>query len=218
LTKDAVPAASGGAIVTALAAAIHAHAAELSAIDGAIGDGDHGVNLDKGFATAVSRLGDGPVSVAGGLKTIGDTLLGDIGGSTGPLYGLFFQSMAHACERAVSIDAAIFESMLDSGTAAVLELGGAHVGDKTLVDVLVPARDAFAVSRSNGGTFRQSLTAMVEAADRGRDATEGMVARIGRASRLGPRSQGVVDPGATSCALILAVLAGCLVQALEPSG
>jgi dihydroxyacetone kinase phosphoprotein-dependent L subunit len=217
LNEGQVPIETGGAIAAALAAAIHLHAAELSAIDGAIGDGDHGVNLDKGFATALRRVEDRPTSVAGALRTIGETLLDDIGGSTGPLYGLFFISMADACEGSVGIDAATFEAMLEGGTAAVLEVGGAKVGDKTLVDVLVPARDAFAAARSSGNSFTMALEAMAAAAERGRDSTRDLVARIGRASRLGSRSQGVLDPGATSCALLLNVLAACLVQAMTSS-
>jgi phosphoenolpyruvate---glycerone phosphotransferase subunit DhaL len=217
MSDEWVPREVGRDIVAALAAAIHAHAAELSAIDGAIGDGDHGVNLDKGFATALSRVGQGPLSVSGALRVIGDTLLGDVGGSTGALYGTFFLSMADAGQAAEQIDAATFETMLDNGVSAVLDLGGAHVGDKTLVDVLVPARDAFSASLRSGGTFGHALEQMVQAAERGKESTRDLVARIGRASRLGVRSQGVLDPGATSCALILTVLAANLAPDPEQS-
>ncbi len=215
LSEGRVPIEGGRAVVAALAAAIHEHAAELSAIDGAIGDGDHGVNLDKGFAKALDRIGEEPVPVARGLRTIGETLLDDIGGSTGPLYGMFFMDMADACAAATAIDAGTFAAMLDRGTAAVLDIGGASVGDKTLVDVLVPARDAFSASVKRGDPFRQALGQMVEAAEQGKESTRDMVARIGRASRLGPRSRGVLDPGATSCALILTVLAMSFMQVME---
>ncbi|MGD0019085.1 MAG: dihydroxyacetone kinase subunit DhaL [Candidatus Limnocylindrales bacterium] len=186
------------------------HAAELSAIDGAIGDGDHGVNMSKGFGLAAERLGSRQVSVSEALGTIGHTLLADVGGAMGPLYGTFFLEMAAASADAERIDATTLERMLDAGVEAVLDLGGARVGDKTLIDVMVPARDAFHDALAAGGSFEFALDAMSQAADKGKESTRDLVARVGRASRLGERSRGVLDAGATSCALILAALAGAL--------
>ena len=204
---DSVDAGAGAPIAAALVAVVRDHAAELSAIDGAIGDGDHGVNMSKGFGIAAERLGPGSVSVSQALQTIGDTLLADIGGAMGPLYGTFFCEMASASAGEERIDAATLERMLDAGVDAVLDLGGASVGDKTLVDVLVPARAAFHDALAAGASFELALDAMATAADRGKESTRELVARVGRASRLGERSRGVLDAGATSCALILTALA-----------
>ena len=188
-------------------AVIRGNAAQLSEIDGAIGDGDHGVNMRKGFSIAADRLGSRQVSVSEALATIGDTLLAEIGGAMGPLYGTFFLEMADAAAGVDRIDAAVVERMLGAGVDAVLDLGGASVGDKTLVDVLVPARAAFVEARAAGADLAGALTAMTEAADQGRDSTRDLVARLGRASRLGERSRGVLDAGAVSCALLLGALA-----------
>ena len=205
---DSVDANAGAPIAAALVAAVRSHAAELSAIDGAIGDGDHGVNMSKGFSIAAERLGTRQVSLYQAFQTIGSTLLADVGGAMGPLYGTFFCEMADAGAGAGRIDAATFERMLGAGVDAVLDLGGASVGDKTLVDVLVPARAAFHDSLAASASFELALDAMAKAADRGKESTRDLVARVGRASRLGERSRGVLDAGATSCALILVTLAG----------
>jgi dihydroxyacetone kinase-like protein len=206
-TATSVPADEGARIATALVAAIRANAAELSRIDGAIGDGDHGVNMSKGFGLAADRLGSRAVSVSEALDIIGDTLLTDVGGSMGPLYGTFFEAMGAACAGVDRLDAVVVGRMLDAGADAVVEIGGAAVGDKTLVDVLVPAQNAFRTAAAGGADLAGALAAMTAAAERGRESTRDMVARVGRASRLGERSRGVLDAGATSCALILGTFA-----------
>jgi len=206
MTGATFPASRGRAVVEALIGTIDVNAMLLSEIDGAIGDGDHGVNMRKGFTRARQKLTP-TTDFVGCLEILGDTLLTEIGGSMGPLYGTFFEEMARVAAGCPEIDAGLFGSMLDAGTDAVLDLGGARVGDKTLVDVLVPARDAYRGSLAMGGSFANALDGMARAADQGRDSTRDMVARIGRASRLGERSRGVVDPGATSCALLLTAFA-----------
>lgn len=206
MTLAAFPASRGRAVLEALIATIDANAMLLSEIDGAIGDGDHGVNMRKGFTRARERFT--PTSgLAGGLEIIGDTLLTEIGGAMGPLYGTFFGEMARVAAERDDVDADLFGGMLDAGIDAVLDLGGARVGDKTLVDVLVPARDAYHASLAGGGTFAEALEGMALAADQGRESTRDLMARVGRASRLGGRSRGVVDAGATSCALLLTAFA-----------
>lgn len=202
-----LPADAGSRVIAALAAAIRENAAELSTIDGAIGDGDHGVNMSKGFGLAADRLGTGPVSLSKALRTLGDVLLSEIGGAMGPLYGTFFLEMGAAANGLESMDAAAVLKMLDAGLDGVIEVGGAAPGDKTLVDVLVPARAALARAIADGDDLRSGLRAMASAAEAGRDTTRGMAAKVGRASRLGDRSRGHLDAGATSCALILRVLA-----------
>jgi phosphoenolpyruvate---glycerone phosphotransferase subunit DhaL len=204
---DSISTAAGAPVAAALVAVIRGHAAELSAIDGAIGDGDHGVNMSKGFTLAAARLGDGQVTVAEALDTIGSTLLTDVGGAMGPLYGTLFCEMAAVASAADRIDAATFARMLDAGVDAVLELGGAKVGDKTLIDVLVPARATLHDRLAAGDSFGVALAAMTAAAEEGRESTRDLVARVGRASRLGERSRGVLDAGAVSSALVIGCLA-----------
>jgi dihydroxyacetone kinase-like protein len=203
--------------VEALVEVIDTNAMLLSEIDGAIGDGDHGVNMRKGFVRARQRFGP-ETDLAAGLETIGDTLLGEIGGSMGPLYGTFFLEMARVCEGHEEVDANLFGSMLDAGIEALLDIGGAKVGDKTLVDVMVPAREAYHALLAAGGAFAVALEGMARAADEGRDSTRDLVARVGRASRLGERSRGALDAGATSCALLLNALASSIRELLSEAG
>jgi dihydroxyacetone kinase-like protein len=217
MTLAAFPADRGRAVVEALVATIDANAMLLSEIDGAIGDGDHGVNMRKGFTRARERFTPA-TDLAGGLGALGDTLLTEIGGSMGPLYGTFFEEMARVAEGHAEVGAVLFGSMLDAGVDAVLDIGGARVGDKTLVDVLVPARDAYHGDLAAGGDFAAALQAMAAAADAGRDSTRDLVARIGRASRLGERSRGALDPGATSCALLLNAFASSMRGLLSGTG
>ena len=202
--KDAAP------IVSDMAAAIVEHAAWLSEIDGAIGDGDHGINMSKGFRRAIERLGSNPHDLAQGFVTLGETLLDEIGGSTGPLYGSFFLDMATALQGRDAIDRDSFGPMLWAGVAAVTELGGAKPGDKTLVDVLAPATAAFEEAAARGEPFHACLEALDRASDAGFEATRGMIAKVGRASRLGERSRGAPDAGAASSRLILQALSAGL--------
>ncbi|GAB0114467.1 dihydroxyacetone kinase subunit DhaL [Acidisoma sp. C75] len=180
----------------------------LSEIDGQTGDGDHGVNMGKGFRLAGEKLRTaGSFTFAEGLKILGDTLLSDIGGSMGPLYGTFFTDMGEAAESSATIDGPRFSAMLHAGLAAVQGLGDAKPGDKTLVDVLVPAQQNFDAAQRAGKSFAESLAALREASAAGLEATRLMVARIGRASRLGERSRGTLDAGAASCEMILRTIA-----------
>jgi len=205
---ERIPIAGAGFVVTGLIEVINANRAYLSEIDGAIGDGDHGINMSKGFTAAGARLAKGPPpGLAGALGVLGETLVNDVGGSMGPLYGTFFQAMAEALGDRQALDAAAFSSMLGAGLAGVQEIGNAKVGDKTLIDALVPARDAFDAALAAGHPFAECLRQMAAAAEAGRDSTKDLVARIGRASRLGERSRGVLDAGATSCALLLRSMA-----------
>ena len=205
-----------GPVVLDMVAVIVREQGFLSEIDGKIGDGDHGINMGKGFRIAGERLsaGGGPFGLAQGFATLGDTLLGDIGGSMGPLYGTFFTEMADALDGAERINAARFSAALRAGVETVADIGGAKVGDKTLMDVLVPAQAAFDTARERGEGFAACLHAMKEAAAAGLESTRDMVARVGRASRLGERSRGTLDAGAASCNLLLAALADGLLREL----
>jgi phosphoenolpyruvate---glycerone phosphotransferase subunit DhaL len=211
---ERVTLADAGPIVHALVAVIVAHAASLSELDGAIGDGDHGVNMSKGFRLAAERIGDTTPDLARGLALLGDTLQNEIGGSMGPIYGTFFGEMADGFASAGVIDRASFARSLAAATDAVSELGGAKPGDKTLLDVLTPAVRAFEAAAARDESFASCLAAMTRAADDGFAATRDLVARVGRAARLGERSRGVHDPGAASCRLLLNALAEGLLQRL----
>jgi dihydroxyacetone kinase-like protein len=199
--------ASAGDIILSVADRIIENRAYLSEIDGKIGDGDHGVNMAKGFGMAAERIRGNDVSLATALDVLGAVLMTEIGGSMGPLYGVMFTQFAETIEKSPSIDAKTFSAMLTSGLDGVQAIGAAKVGDKTLLDTLVPAIEAFNSANADGKPFPEALDALVVAAEKGRDGTRDLVAKIGRASRLGERSLGVLDAGATSCALILKALA-----------
>ncbi len=208
-----MPVARAASLVSELVKVIVANKAYLSEIDGAIGDGDHGINMAKGFAGAGAKLDPMP-SLRPALDTLGQTLMEDVGGSMGPLYGQFFLSMADAVDDSAAVDARVFGAMLGAAQAAIEELGSAKVGDKTLLDTLVPARLAFEQAVAAGRPFAACLEQMVAAAEKGRDSTKDMIARVGRSARLGERSRGVLDAGATSCCLILSTMASSLRAAL----
>jgi dihydroxyacetone kinase-like protein len=209
--------ASAGDIVLSLADRIIENRAYLSEIDGKIGDGDHGVNMAKGFGMAAERIKGKDVSLAAALDTLGTVLMTEIGGSMGPLYGVMFTQFAETIEKSQSIDAKTFGEMLVNGLDGIQAIGSAKVGDKTLLDTLVPAVEAFNGVTTEGKPFSEALDTLIVAAEKGRDSTKDLVARIGRASRLGERSLGVLDAGATSCALILKALALGVKEKLQPS-
>jgi len=197
-------------IVFDLIHAIQENKQYLSDIDGAIGDGDHGINMNKGFTLCRDELLANPGNLTHGLKTLSKILVMKIGGSMGPLYGTFFKSLAAACDGVDAIDMAVFGRMLSSGREGIQKISDAKPGDKTLMDVLLPAEAAYQAAAQTGEPFRICLDKMVEAARQGRDATKDMAAKLGRSSRLGERSRGVIDAGAASCCLILEITAGTI--------
>jgi dihydroxyacetone kinase-like protein len=205
--SESFPSSAGRPIVLALIAAIQANATYLSDIDGAIGDGDHGINMNKGFTMAKDSLPEGDLTLADAFDHLGNTLLDEIGGSMGPLYGMLFMDMADACRGKDAIDRVVFQAMLHAALGAIQALGDAKVGDKTLIDTLVPAVEAFDAAVAQDASFAAGLDAMADAAEAGKESTSDLVAKIGRASRLGERSRGHLDPGATSCAILLQTLA-----------
>ncbi|SJZ91299.1 dihydroxyacetone kinase subunit DhaL [Consotaella salsifontis] len=198
---------TAGGLVKELVEAINANRTWLSEIDGAIGDGDHGINMSKGFTSAGAKLGDTPPPLPEALNVLSSTLMEDMGGSMGPLYGYLFSRMADALEGKSKLEADDFGAMLRGALEGVQEIGSASVGDKTLLDALAPASEAFDAALAAGKPFPQALDEMAVAAERGRDSTRDMVAKVGRSARLGERSRGVMDAGASSCCLILQTLA-----------
>nr|WP_308129451.1 dihydroxyacetone kinase subunit DhaL [Actinoplanes polyasparticus] len=177
---------------------IAANKDELTALDSAIGDGDHGTNMDRGLTAVVSMLDAEPQATPSALfKKVGMTLISKVGGASGPLYGTAFLRMAAAAGDEVDL-AKVLRAALDG----VIARGKAEPGDKTMVDALAPAVDALEAGAG--------LAAAAEAAAKGRDATIPLVARKGRASYLGERSAGHADPGATSVTLLLTAAATTL--------
>ena len=201
------PCTDGAPILAALIKVIQENKQYLSDIDGQIGDGDHGINMNKGFTLTAAALEEEPGDLFHGFKTLSQVLMTQIGGSMGPLYGMFFKALAKGCKGAQTLDAAIFGAMLSGAKDKVLTISGAQVGDKTLLDVLIPAQEAYQQAVEDGADFTDALDAMSKAAEKGRDATEAMIAKVGRSSCLGERSRGVIDAGAASCCLILNTLA-----------
>ena len=196
--------AGQGAIIEDVAAVIVANKAWLSEIDGKIGDGDHGSNMAKGFSRAAERIHRQDMTLDAAMLVLSDVLMGEIGGSMGPLYGTMFEDMATVLRGRDRIDTVTFSAMLNAGLNGVQAIGNAKVGDKTLIDTLAPAIAAFDAAAPQG--FDTALIAMAAAAETGRDSTVDLVAKIGRSARLGERSRGVLDAGATSCCLILTSL------------
>ncbi len=205
----------GGPVVDAVIRVIRENAALLSEVDGAIGDGDHGINMSKGAGICAERLAGAAYDLSQGLQTLGTVLMGEIGGAMGPLYGTFFREMAKACRGQESIDSRVCAGMLEKGLNGIVTLGGAKVGDKTLVDTLAPAQAAFSAAAAEGKPFAEALAAMAAAAERGKESTRELVSRVGRSSRLGERSRGVLDAGAVSCALILGAMARSMRDMLD---
>lgn len=203
----------GAAVVDAVIKVIQDNTAYLSEIDGAIGDGDHGVNMNKGATQARAQLDEKEsYNISTGFKVVCDVMLDDIGGSMGPLYGSFFRQMFRGAKGKDIIDIDVFDDMLTNALNSIKDIGNANVGDKTLLDTLEPAVVAFTDAKNSGKSLSEALEAMKAAAEKGKDSTIDLVAKVGRASRLGERSRGVLDAGATSCYLILAAMADTIIS------
>lgn len=190
--------------IEAFADAIAEQKVMLTDLDRAIGDGDHGINMDRGMRAVVEKLSSGPAGedVGAILRTVGMTLVSKVGGASGPLYGSFFLEMGKATGSSGEVSDAGLVSALDAGVAGVRKRGKAEPGDKTMVDAMLPALDALHSAVDGGADLVTALAGAADAAEKGRDATEPLVARKGRASYLGERSAGHVDPGAASTALL----------------
>jgi phosphoenolpyruvate---glycerone phosphotransferase subunit DhaL len=180
---------------------INVNKEKLTELDSAIGDADHGINMDRGMTAVVKALeGETPAAL---LKKTGTTLVSTVGGASGPLYGTAFLRMATAAGDAGEIDAEGFARILRAGLDGVVARGKAEPGDKTMVDALAPAAEALDTAVAGGAPLDAALQAAFQAAQQGQDGTIPMVARKGRASYLGERSAGHQDPGATSVTLLI---------------
>ena len=198
----------------AVAEAVEAAGDRLTELDSAIGDGDHGANLRRGFR-AVAATMDGPDPETPGelLVKAGMTLISSVGGASGPLYGSAFRAVGKALNTPQpnpGADAGQLAAALTAGLDAVRRLGAAQLGDKTIVDAWAPATDAFTAAADDGGDMARAASAAAAAAEAGALATVPLQAHKGRASYLGERSIGHQDPGATSTALLFRTLADVL--------
>lgn len=203
----------GTIIVYDLIKTIQDNALYLSEIDGAIGDGDHGINMNKGFTMCKDRLIDKQVDLSTALSILGEVLLNEIGGAMGPLYGMFFFGMSKACNNK-QIDSIVFKDMLEAAVSELTEidLSKAKIGDKTMMDTLIPAVEAYKTTINHGKSFIEALEEMKIAAEKGKESTKELIAKVGRASRLGERSRGFLDVGAVSSWLILRSIADSIIQ------
>jgi phosphoenolpyruvate---glycerone phosphotransferase subunit DhaL len=208
---SAVDAAALTAWVREFARLVHEQRDALTQLDAAIGDADHGANLDRGMTAAVAALeatpSDDPAAV---LKTVATTLIKTVGGASGPLYGTLFLRLGGALDDTDPIGPDAFAAALRAGLEGVVARGKAEAGDKTMYDALAPAVDALDAALAEGRPWSAALRGASAAAEAGRDATTPMLARKGRASYLGERSIGHQDPGATSVALLIAAAADTL--------
>ena len=181
---------------------------ELTALDTAIGDGDHGLNMQRGFAKAKEKLATEAGKDLGSLsKTVGMTLLSSVGGASGPLYGTFFIKAATALNGKNEADLPTLAQAIADGSSGLIARGQAAVGDKTMVDVWQPVSAALTQAATSGADLKAALHAAAETAQQQAEATIPLVAKKGRASYLGERSAGHKDPGAASSALLLRCLA-----------
>jgi dihydroxyacetone kinase-like protein len=199
-----VSAADVRAWIGAYAKTIGEHRAELVKLDTAIGDGDHGTNMDRGMRAAVEKLeateGD---DIGALLKAVGMALVSKVGGAAGPLYGTLFLQMGTASGGREELDLTGWADALEAGVKGVQARGKAEPEDKTMIDALLPAVAALRAAEGDGAALGDALRRSADAAEEGMRATIPLEARKGRASYLGPRSAGHQDPGATSSHLLL---------------
>ncbi|MGO9262125.1 MAG: dihydroxyacetone kinase subunit DhaL [Bryobacteraceae bacterium] len=187
----------------------------LTELDSAIGDADHGINMDRGFTAVKAELAaqpaeNAPSDIRSILQSVATALIRHVGGAAGPLYGTFFLRAAAACAGKTELEAADAVALFQAGIEGVRERGKAAAGDKTMMDALLPALEAMRKALADGASLAAILDAGAAAAHAGMLATIPMQARKGRASYLGARSKGHQDPGATSSYLLLKAAADSL--------
>jgi phosphoenolpyruvate---glycerone phosphotransferase subunit DhaL len=190
--------------IRAFAAVVAENREYLTELDSAIGDADHGINMNRGFQAVLGKLDAGESADIGALlKTVGMTLVSTVGGASGPLYGTLFLQMGTSAAGKSDLSGDDWAEALAAGVAGVQRRGKAELGDKTMIDALVPAVEAVRSALADGSTLDEALRRSAEAAREGMTATIPLVARKGRASYLGERSANHQDPGATSSWLLL---------------
>ncbi|PRB09540.1 dihydroxyacetone kinase subunit DhaL [Microbacterium sp. MYb62] len=183
----------------------------LTELDSAIGDADHGANMARGMSAVGEKLAAGtPVTADELLKTVGMTLVSSVGGASGPLYGTFFLRMGMAAGPVPELDGPGLAGALRAGLDGIVARGKAEADDKTMFDAMAPAVDAMDAALAAGSSVAEAARSAADAAAAGRDATLPLVARKGRASYLGERSAGHLDPGAASTAILFDTLAAAV--------
>ena len=195
------------AFVQSYAGVVAEHKRELTKLDSAIGDADHGENLDRGFRAALERMPGEDATPAEVLKAVAMALVSKVGGAAGPLYGTAFLRAASAVEGHDELDSSAIVAALEAALAGVVQRGKAELEDKTMVDAWSPGVDAAKAALERGADCSEMLKDAAEAAQNGMTATIPLVARKGRASYLGERSAGHQDPGATSTYYLFRALA-----------
>lgn len=196
------------AIVEGMAKKIEAEKEYLTELDNEIGDGDHGINLARGFEAVEKKL----PSLAGGdigalLKGVGMQLVSTVGGASGPLYGTAFMKAGMACKGLTEIDGPAFVKAMEAAVDGIKMRGKATEGEKTMLDALCPALKVLQDDVAAGKSLKEALQDAAQAAEKGVEYTKTIIATKGRASYLGERSLGHQDPGATSSLYLLQVLA-----------
>ena len=205
---------AGKPVLLKMVAVIQQNKDYLGEVDGLIGDGDHGMNMNKGFTMFGNQIREKDIGFTEGLNDLGNLLFSQIGGSMGPIYGTTFMGMAESGKKFDVINLNSFATMLGAGLINLLDVVQARVGDKTLIDTLWSANDAVHKAVKDGKSFADALKDMKAAAKAGRDSTKDLVAKFGRSSRLGERSRGVLDAGSVSCCLILCAMADGILEQL----
>jgi phosphoenolpyruvate---glycerone phosphotransferase subunit DhaL len=184
---------------------LHRDRERLTELDKQIGDGDHGTNMDRGFQKVAAQL-DPRTDPGAQLKAASMVLISTVGGASGPLYGTFFLRASGAVAGKETLTATDLAALCEAGLAGVLQRGRAQAGDKTMIDALAPAVEALRAAATSGASVKDAAAAAAAAAERGAESTVALVARKGRASYLGERSVGHMDPGAASTVLLLKAL------------
>jgi len=185
----------------------------LSELDGAIGDGDHGVNMAKCFREVKKKLAETSAEDVGTLfKDVGMVVMNSVGGAMGALYGTFFLKLSQSSAGKSEVSLSDLAGMLQTGEQGILDIGKANPGDKTLIDTLSPAVRAIEAAEKEGKPLVEALADFEQAAKQGMESTRDMLAKMGRASRLGERTIGHQDAGATSCYFILRSLASATTE------
>ena len=176
----------------------------LTQLDAAIGDADHGANMDRGFKAVLAKKADQPATDIGAfLKLVSMTLISTVGGASGPLYGTFFLQASSMATGKTELTPSEFAAVLEKGLAGIVLRGKAAIGDKTMIDAMQPAIKAYKRAVDAGEPLKAAFAAAVAAGEEGLKSTIPLVARKGRASYLGERSAGHADPGATSTVLLV---------------
>jgi len=205
--------------LTLSAQAMAEHRVELIELDRAIGDSDHGENMDRGFQAVLQKLDESPPETAGAaLKAAAMALMSKVGGAAGPLYGTAYLRAATSLGEATDVDPDALAAALIAARDGIVARGKAEVGDKTMIDAWTPAVEAASKAAASGLEALAVLEAAADAAEAGAKATDPLVARKGRASYLGDRSAGHRDPGAASTALLLRAAAEAAAGPVDGAG